>query len=462
MKRHASLIIPALFIIVTVAGGVIGQRVTYLRESEAFYRWIFAAATNVRLDWQNAGEEHKDDVLFADTNAACMAAAQDGFRDESGQAVTALSQAVANPGNDALLWQLVSGPTLEKQRAEFLLYARDRKLLYAKDIQYAEAQASGVSVFNLFFGFRKMAANFVWLQVDRYWHTGLVFRMVPMMNTCVALDPNFVDAYLIGAWHLAYNVTAKMMDTPYELREWDAKYNACVGEKERYYYWAVDFLEKGIRNNPRNYKLYFDLGFAVYKNKLKDYANAVKYLSEAVRVPHDRWVPRQLFICQELNGQYTEAYQGWEKYMSMFPESQTAQEVAPRFMLRNQGLIAEKESLDDEKAAEAATGAESDALRAKAAEARDKAVAIYSQMNDPFGEFRKAIIQARELRREKRYLEAIAYLDKARWDYPAEFDEAANMMIDIKLEAGIPLSVSEQKEHLRQQSGQICKGMPAK
>ena len=34
-----------------------------------------------------------------------------------------------------------------------------------------------------------------------------------MITTDVrALDPQFVDAYLIGAWHLAYNATARMPD----------------------------------------------------------------------------------------------------------------------------------------------------------------------------------------------------------------------------------------------------------
>ena len=203
-------------------------------------------------------------------------------------------------------------------------YARAQKLYYAKDIQYAQAQASGVSIFNLFFGFRKVAANFVWIQVDRYWHMGLIYRMYPSMLTCVALDPNFVDAYLLGAWHMAYNHTAKMPDTPAPMKEWDENFGACVGQKERLYYIAIDFLKDGIRNNPRNYKLYFDLGFAIYKIKLKDYENAVRYLSEAIRQPHDRWVPRQLYICKEMNGQYEEAVAGWQDYMKRFPESQTA------------------------------------------------------------------------------------------------------------------------------------------
>ena len=292
MKRLIPNIVFAILFAATIAAGAYtGGQVRHLRESEAFYRWIFAAATNVRLGWEDSGE-YEDDRLFARCSAACIAARPDRFGVlQPGGDTYALSQAVSYTTNDDPLWELAAGPALARERADFLEYARERKLLYAQDIQYAEAQASGVNLFNLFFGFRKVAANFVWLQVDRYWHKGMDFRMAPLLKTCVTLDPNFIDAYLIGAWHLAYNVTAKMMDTPQELRTWSEKYQACIGEKERYYYWAIDHLKDGIRKNPRNYKIYFDLGFAIYKNKLHDYANAVKYIEEAVRVPHDRWVP---------------------------------------------------------------------------------------------------------------------------------------------------------------------------
>ena len=71
-----------------------------------------------------------------------------------------------------------------------------------------------------------------------------------------------------------------------------------------------------------------------------------KYLSEAINLPHDRWVPRQLFQCQELNGQYEEALAGWADYVKRYPGSMTAVEVAPRFILRNQGLLYEKKAED--------------------------------------------------------------------------------------------------------------------
>ena len=85
---------------------------------------------------------------------------------------------------------------------------------------------------------------------------------------------------------------------------------------------------------------------------------------------------------------------------------------------------------------------------------------VWDEMADPFGDFHKALMLAEDLRREKRYIEAIAYLDKARWDYPSHFDIASDLIIDIKQEGNIPLSVSEKKQAIRREAGEACKGMP--
>ena len=60
-----------------------------------------------------------------------------------------------------------------------------------------------------------------------------------------------------------------------------------------------------------------------------DYANAVKYLSEAIRHKHDKWVPRTLYIALQKNGQYQEAKAGWERYLA---EVDPNNANAPRFI----------------------------------------------------------------------------------------------------------------------------------
>lgn len=460
---HKAAIV-AFILLAFAAGTFLNLRLRHLRESEAFYRWVLAASVNERLFHDQSEEDH-DAALFN----RCIAAAKTmpefanvPAPDEDNTAtLSALSRVASNYLQDERIWDFARSDNAADLRGEFLALVRERKLRFAQDIQYAEAQAGGVNVFNLFFGFRKVAANLVWIEVDRYWHQGNTYRMITLMRTCVALDPQFVDAYLIGAWHLAYNATARMPDTPWPQREWSNQYGACLGEKERFYYFAVDFLKDGIRRNPRDSRLYFDLGFSIYKQKLQDYGNAVKYLTEAVALPHQDFVPRQLFLCQELNGQYEDALAGWKDYAMRYPESTIAQEVAPRFILRNEGLILEREAEALlRKAKSAADPAEAAQLTADAHASWEKAREVWSRVNDPFGEGRKLRMQALDLRQEGRQLEAIALLDKARWDSSDLWNEFSNLIIEIKQEANIPLTVSEKKAVLRESEIGICAGMP--
>lgn len=452
-----------LIILVLIAGAGMNMRMRHLRESESYYRWLLAAAVNERL-FQDQAEGDQDGELFADSILVAKASGMfpDYPEDDTEvEGVSLLGRVAKDYQEDWRLWDFARSNDAAKQRQQFLLLAKDQKLRFAQDIQYAEAQAGGVNIFNLFFGFRKVAANLIWIEVDRYWHQGDMYRMITLMRTCVALDPHFVEAYLIGSWHLSYNATAQMLDTPWPSREWDTRYQVCLGEKERFYYFAIDFLKDGIRRNPRNYRLYFDLGFAIYKQKLEDYENAVKYLAEAIRLPHDRWVPRQLFQCQELNGQYEEALKGWKDYMERYPGSMTAVEVAPRFILRNQGLLYEKrvEELRNQ-AKETSDPAAAEQLRKEVEKNNTLARGVWDELADPFGEGRKMRMQALDMREEGRYLEALAVLDKARWDTAALWDEFSELIIDIKNEAEIPLSVSEKKSVMRESEVGICPGMP--
>lgn len=465
-----NIVLLILFITFIVLGSIQGNRVEYLRECEAFYRWVLAVGTQQRL-FQSSEEESKsskyvDMQLFENVSEKALPILSKNETikstiDASLSAKENFANIIGNIENDTLIWQVVSTKEFGELRNEFLKSLRDGKIQFNREIGYAEAQASGVNIFNLFFGFRKIAASLIWLEVDRYWHQGLLYRMVPLMRTCVALDPNFVEAYLIGAWHLAYNATAKLTDTPQQLKKWSPKYKACVGEKETFYYLAIDFLKNGIRHNPRDYKLYFDLGFAIYKNKMNDYPNAVRYLTEAVRVPHERWVRRQLYICQELNGQYEDALRGWEDYKQRFPDNP----VAGRFILRNQGKIYEQKAQEIIKEAEAINNpSEKQAKLEEAKSYKDKAKEIWNKLvneeDDPYGMYRLLLMDAMDLYNEGRYLESIAVLDKARWESPSNFDEASDLIISIKQEAKLPLTVSEKKAVLRKAEGDRCQGMP--
>ncbi|MBI1320422.1 MAG: hypothetical protein GC168_15965 [Candidatus Hydrogenedens sp.] len=455
--KKSYAIMAVLIALLLAAGAMQNERLRWLRESKAFYSWIQAAATNERI-LGSATLDYNDSELFdkvaavADTALAGTAPAV-----SVGQDSTLLEQLVADAANNDAIWAFAKSDQTAGLRDEFLSLARKSRLNFARNLEIADLQANQVSLFNAFFGFRKIAANLLWIQVDREWRLGQMYRIQPMLKTVTVLDPNFVKAYLIGGWHIAYNVPADLPLTPPSLLEWSDRYKACVGPKEAYWYEAAEFLKDGIRNNPRNYELYFDLGFAIYDQKIEDYNSAVLYLKEAVRQPHELWVPRMLNLAYEKNGQYEESLAGWQEYQKNYPQNF---DTASRFITRCEGLIEEQKGQQlRAQASESADASERERLLSEAAEHDAAARAKYTELNEAFGEGRLLIMDAEDLRAEKRYYEAIAKLEVARKLSGQLFVPVSDMIIQYKEEGGIPLNVSERKQVLREAEA-ACKGMP--
>ena len=76
-------------------------------------------------------------------------------------------------------------------------------------------------------------------------------------------------------------------------------------------------------------------------------------------------------------------------------------------------------------------------------------VSLLEIYDDTMARGRLARRQAVSLRQQERYLEAIAELDLIRWEDLQFFDEASDLIIEIKQEAEIPLSISEGLKVLR-------------
>lgn len=484
-----------LIAVIVVAVGVAAWqsgRIDRMRRVEQFYRWVLSASTQVSFGDSLESEkvegepEPMDDELFtevmnlADRQLSQTIPVEDDDLTADGQPKPKLLRAIRQ-GRDMAVYRMLEGAGARPLLNEFQQHLQDGRLVSAgtqfsaASLYGDPAQSAGVGLTSLFFGFRKLAANFIWLQVDKFWHEGQMHRMVPLMRTTVTLDPTFVDAYLLGAWHLAYNLTAKLPETPEPLKEWNPKYKKRLGRKEQWYYVAADFLKDGIRKNPRDFRLYFDLGYAIYENKLNDHENAVRYLTEARRYPHKQWVPRMLYLAMWRNGQYEDAIDGWLEYLKEFPDSHQAQ----RFLQINRAYLHGAKWEQATQCAKTAGNVASDfALKAARADANgeeakaaefteqaDKAKRVAQEMEDFAAEQWEqaktiwlamiqqsgdSIAKARMYRHtaldyanEDRYLEAVSELDLARYEMLESFDELSNLMIEIKLEGSLPLTVSE-------------------
>ncbi len=514
MKRFPNLTL-AVFVAVALALGALqGYRVRNLREADAFYRWLVTASTQLRvfgtitpeLEGEEA-ESFMDRDLFdrvaaeADKALPDVALSEDDMDATTGEPYPKLvrytrtlstGSPIADQGEDdenvrlravtkaspeqverdSEVWRFARSDALADERADFIRFRREKRLATAgTQIGVADIyrnQETPVSIGQMFLGFRKLAAGLIWIQVDEAFHKGEMQRMIPLMRTTVLLDPNFVDAYLIGAWNVAYNLTAQMAPTPDYLMKYAPKYGDWVGNRERAYHNAADFLKDGIRNNPRDYRLYFDLGYAVYAEKLNDHMNAVTYLTEATKQRHESWVRRMLYHSLQANGQFEEARAGWEDYLRANPDHAVAQRMIPintalmkerdaeALGARSSALMLQASQTrsdgQEERAAQLEREANelSEKEQALLAEARD----IYTELNatiaggDDFAQARLWRMRAIELHEQGRTLEALALLRQARMEVSTFFEEASQMIIDMCIEANLPLSVSERKRLL--------------
>ena len=87
--------------------------------------------------------------------------------------------------------------------------------------------------------------------------------LAPLLEITTALDPHLTVAYEFGANFLAPQPPNG------------------AGQPQR----AIELSEFGIRNNPNEWRLYYDLGF-IYYMELKDYKNAADAFARGSRVPN--------------------------------------------------------------------------------------------------------------------------------------------------------------------------------
>jgi hypothetical protein len=118
-------------------------------------------------------------------------------------------------------------------------------------------------------GFNGLMACIYWTRAvqyfgHRHFERGKTYNeLAPLLEITTALDPQLIPAYEFGASFLAPSPPNG------------------AGEPAR----AIELMEYGIRHNPDNWHLYYDLGF-VYYTELKDYKKAGEAFVRGSKVPH--------------------------------------------------------------------------------------------------------------------------------------------------------------------------------
>ena len=169
-------------------------------------------------------------------------------------------------------------------------------------------QLSQGTVFALLGGLRAVVANIFWIQVTGAWQDREWSRVRTLVNLATTLQPRFPLFWTMGAWQLAWNASVDKMENRAEKsaarRALDARFWVLQGK---------EILERGIKNNPEKYDLWFNLGW-LEDQKLGDYLAAARNFQEAFNRPGaPKYLERFIGYDLEKGGDLTGAYAYWKK-----------------------------------------------------------------------------------------------------------------------------------------------------
>ncbi len=145
-------------------------------------------------------------------------------------------------------------------------------------------------------GFRGLAADLLWLQIEDLHHQGKVHQMLPLFRIVTHLQPQFITPWAVGGWHMAYNISVRFQGEP---------------EEQFWIDTGIEFLKEGIEYNPERYDLYFELGWTYY-HKVKNYKKAAEYFEMAARFPGPEYVDNILAHALFRSGREEEALDQWQ------------------------------------------------------------------------------------------------------------------------------------------------------
>ncbi len=113
-------------------------------------------------------------------------------------------------------------------------------------------------------GFREITAGILWVKADSFFDNGNYDAILPLIRLVTLLDPNEIDVYATGMWHIGYNFTDEEQRSD-----------------RRYLPSALALGKEGCKQNPDTYELFFEEGWLWYHKIDDDYDNAVKWFLQA-------------------------------------------------------------------------------------------------------------------------------------------------------------------------------------
>lgn len=116
-------------------------------------------------------------------------------------------------------------------------------------------------------GFKGLAADLLWLNIENYWHSGQHYKMLPLLEAIAWLQPTYIVVWAVGGWHMAYNIFASVR----------SRGNSLIEEIDRILPQIKEQNIKEIINKTKNEIKDFIEGIArdyeKSEEKIKEYVN---------------------------------------------------------------------------------------------------------------------------------------------------------------------------------------------
>ena len=164
-----------------------------------------------------------------------------------------------------------------KLPAERSLTAEDRQLSFRAvtfDLDLRE-QIGQLGFMAALSGFRSLVADVLFIQAHVAWERTEWGRVLLLFRQMTTLQPRALLFWDMAAWHMAWNASVAALNDSTQPR-----LALRVKAQREYFDLGIDFLERGIRNNPDAPQLYEAMG-RLYKDKYKDHARASEFFGKA-------------------------------------------------------------------------------------------------------------------------------------------------------------------------------------
>lgn len=203
--------------------------------------------------------------------------------------------------------------------AKNAVYGHKDYRLYLADVKPIRGvgEAGTAAILAMLGGFRAVAANLLWLKSDQYWHMGGPgwWRMRPVFNTIVELDPHFVIAWRTYGWHAA----------------WNLHNDAAPEDKPGFLKMGEEIFRRGIAANPKSWDLRMELAWLFY-DRIREPEKSIPCWWDTVKQPGApifNW--HMMAHAYEKTGNWKQAFRIWRYCLKEDPEDAVAQRMVDRW-----------------------------------------------------------------------------------------------------------------------------------